>query len=339
VGNMRKSIMAASTPVAPPVGAEGNESVASSPAAPKTPMIEANINSSDDFMSAHMKNLRAAAKNDLVHQTIGHSSTMGADNFLMTHLKSVKTNKTPSKAWQGQAAHIGEDNFLSSHQKKVDAENGPKTFKSTKLYGVAPKGVKGDGYMMQFTEQLEKERKPGVSSIGMVPKVNGSIEMEFLKKVEANNKPGESSIGMAPKVPTDSYMNEHTKKIIEDNKKGDSSIGAASHVPVDSYMNQHFKSATDTLHLGKMEHAKANVPADSFLIQFRKEQREANAVKPVAHAAAQMPADSYEIAHLKKVHEQNKATAKPFGSDKPSMGTDDFTMSVMRKAQKDVMSY
>jgi len=271
---------------------------------------------------------------------------------LMNHLKKVKdVSSPPPKTWQGQSSQLPADNFVAAHQRKVAEENGPKTYSSTKLLGArqeprygdwVPKGVKTDNYMMTFTAQLEKERKPGVSSIGMVPKVNGSIEMEFLKKVEEQNKPGESSVGMAPKMPADSYMTTHSAKIKEDQErmKMDDSKGATTHMPHDSYMQQHFKSATETLHLGKLDHAKAALPPDSFLIQFHKTEKEANAVKPIPHKQGHMPADAYYLSHLKKVNDQKKMyTSTMQAMEKPSVGTDDFTMSVMRKAQKDVMSY
>ena len=77
------------------------------------------IDSSDDFMSAHMKNLRAANANDRMNHTIGHQSQMKGDNFLMSHLRKVKDQSTPNKTWQGTASQVPADNFLASHNKKL----------------------------------------------------------------------------------------------------------------------------------------------------------------------------------------------------------------------------
>jgi len=323
--------------------AAGPPSMRGTPPARQRPAV-AEIDFSDDFMSAHMKNLRAANTNDRMNHTVGHQAHMPPDNFLQSHLRKVKAVTSPSKAWQGTASQMPADNLLQAHYKKVTAESGPKVFKSTKLYGVAPQGVKTDGYMMAFVSQVEKERKGGVSSIGMVPKVGGdSIEAEFLKKVAENSKGGESSIGVAPKVTGDSYMAAHSKKLLEENKPNKKALGVVTHMPADSYMMSHLKNLNEinTHNKETQQGAKAALPADSFMIDFHKKAKEANAVKPIPHKPANVPADSYLLAQMKEIKEMNDNTHTSAATihEKPTIGTDDFTMSVLRKAQKDVMSY
>jgi len=297
-----------------------------------------------DFMSTHMKNLREAANSDKMNHTVGHQAHMPADNFLQNHLRKVKEQTSPSKSWQGTASQMPHDSFLQAHNKKMQAESGPKVFKSTKLYGVPPKGVKTDNYMMAFVAQVEKDKKGGVSSIGMVPKVGAdSLDSEFLKKMAVNNKTGESSIGLAPKLTGDSYMASHSKKMLEDNKpkKGTSSLGMVTHMPADSYMAQHLKSVNEINTMNKQTHTgeQAHVPADSFMIDFHKKAKEANATRPIPHKQGHLPHDSYMLAQMKEIKEMNQQARNESRHDKASIGTDDFTMSVLRKAQKDVMSY
>lgn len=320
--------------------ASGPPSARGTPPAKKMP-VEPQYDNSDDFMSAHMKNLRAAHTNDLMNHTVGHQSQMAADNFLMSHLRKVKDQSAPTKSWQGTAAQVPADNFLAAHQKKLLDETGPKTFKSTKLLGLPPKGVAVDNYMMAFVAQVEKEKKGGVSSIGMVPKVgNDSVDAEFLKKVKANGAKGETSIGVGAKIEGSSYMNKHAQKILDNNKPKPSSIGMTTHMPPDSYMGQHLKNVWDINHANKLTHDKAQLPPDSFLIDFHKKSKEANAVKPIPHKQGTVPPDSYLLAQMKELKELNADRADRSATHaKPSIGTDDFTMSVMRMAQKDVMSY
>jgi len=52
-----------------------------------------------------------------------------------------------------------------------------------------------------------------------------------------------------------------------------------------------------------------------------------------------MPADSYLLAQMKEIKLLNSKQGVDYSHEKPTMMTDDFTMSVQRKAQKDVMSY
>ncbi|KAL1496396.1 hypothetical protein AB1Y20_016351 [Prymnesium parvum] len=304
----------------------------------KNGAVVAKINKSDDFMSAHVKNLRAAATNDRINQTTGHQSHMYADNFMMSHLRKVRDQSMPNKSWQGTASQLPADNFLLAHNKKLQQETGPKVYKSTKVYGVAP-SVRQDTFMMAHVAQVEKGKKGGVSSIGMAPKIGAeSFEVEFVRGMAENNSKGESSIGMGAKITADSFMNVFNKQLSEELKPRKDEPGP-SHMPVDSFMQQHLKHVHEISHMHKQPHEKAQLQSDSFMIDFHKKSKEANNVKQEMQKQTNLPADSYLLLQMKEIKEMNQKPTMDSTHEKPRIGTDDFTMSVLRKAQKEVMSY
>ena len=169
------------------------------------------------------------------------------------------------------------------------------------------------------------------------------LNLAFLNKVKAANKGGESSIGMAPKgVDAGTFMNGHVKKVKEMHEPAVSSIGMTTHVGADNFMTMHHKKNYEINHM-KPETigVAAHVGADNFLNSHFKQVKEMQAEKSIPHTSSHMTADNFLQNHFNETRKETKTPTQGafLALEKPSVGTDDFTMSVLKKAQKDVMSY
>jgi len=320
----------------------------------KTP----DVTKSDDYMSAHVKTLRAVTTSGDKKKYAHGDFKYAGDNFMMSHIKKVK-DATPTKSRPG-AGKATADTYLYKHLNDVRAATGPQTFRGTKLVGsngMTMQGVKGDSFLMQHLQQVEKEKKAdgNMSSIGMTPHVTGStVQLDFLKKVAENRKKAEnhknSSIGKAPKMEGDYYLAAHAKKLAaEEKKERSTSIGQVSHIPVNNYLDMHLKEVTKLTHTAlSAKEARdtappkhATLPADSFLETFHKKSRDRHTSEPVPREreVRSEAANSFLLAHLNTVKAENARPLQSTIGQKPQIDTDDFTMKIMRNAQTELSQY
>ena len=183
-----------------------------------------------------------------------------------------------------------------------------------------------------------------------------------------------SSIGLGAKITSRSFMNAHSKQIEQDRLKPPmvrtlpfspvtlpdlpacpllraldahsscpfAQIQMTGGLPADSFMGEHLRRVSEQSRTDQAVRGEKTQPVDTFMTNFHKKTKETMVRLPLpfsyqSHSYCIILLTSHFLIFISC--NQNKKPDTSGVHAKPMVGTDDFTMTVQRKAQKDVMSY